>query len=92
MILSLTNIENLPREELLSIIDQLSKQNISLTLKVEELTQNVEEFSQIVEELTKKLAHYQHPKNSGNSSILPSKTQSKFERKKRYKARRTRRA
>lgn len=56
MILTIHNIENLPREELLSIIDQLSKQNIILALQVEELTRKVEE-------LTKKLKHYQHPKN-----------------------------
>lgn len=73
MILSIPNIENLPREELLLIIDQLSKQNIILTLKVEELIQNVEE-------LTKKLEHYQHPKNSSNSSIPPSKDENRPKR------------
>ena len=73
MILSLPNIENLPREELLLIIGQLSKQNIILTLKVEELIQNVEE-------LTKKLEHYQHPKNSSNSSIPPSRDENRPKR------------
>lgn len=73
MILSIPNIENLPREELLLIIEQLSKQNIALTLKVEELTQTVED-------LTKRLAHYQHPKNSGNSSIPPSKDENRPKR------------
>lgn len=66
MILQLPDIKNLPREELLSIIDQLSKQIIALTLNVEELT--------------KKLAHYQHPKNSGNSSIPPSKDENRPKR------------
>jgi len=73
MILSIPNIERLPREELIAIIYQLSKQNISLTLNVEELTRNVVE-------LTKKLAHYQHPKNSGNSSIPPSKDENRPKR------------
>ena len=73
MILTIPNIENLPREELLLIIDQLLKQNITLTLKVEELTQKVEE-------LTKKLAHYQLPKNSSNSSIPPSKDENRPKR------------
>lgn len=75
MILQIPNIVNLSREELLSIIDQLSKQNIALTLKVEELTQKVEE-------LTKELARYQHPKNSNNSSIPPSKDENRPKRNK----------
>lgn len=66
MILSLFNIENLPREELLSVIDHLSKQVIDLTITVEELT--------------KKLEHYQHPKNSSNSSIPPSKDENRPKR------------
>lgn len=73
MILTIPDIENLPREELLLIIDRLFKQNITLTLKVEELTQKVES-------LTKKLEHYQHPKNSGNSSIPPSKDENRPKR------------
>jgi len=66
MILQVPDIQNLPREELLLIIDQLSKQNITLTLKVEELT--------------KKLEHYQHPKNSRNSSLPPSKDENRPKR------------
>jgi transposase len=66
MMLSIPNIENLSREELLSIIDQLSKQINTLTLKVGELTQALE--------------LYQHPKNSGNSSIPPSKDENRPKR------------
>ena len=73
MKLQLPDIKNFPQEELLLIIDQLSKQNITLTLKVEELTQKVEE-------LTRKLEYYQHPKNSGNSSIPPSKDENRPKR------------
>ena len=63
MLVSQPNIENLPREELLVIIDQMSKQIIGLTRKVEELTQALE--------------RYQHPKNSSNSSIPPSKDENR---------------
>ncbi len=73
MILQIPDIKNLPREELLSIIKELSKQNIILTLQVKELTQNVEE-------LIKKLEHYEHPKNSSNSSIPPSKDENRPKR------------
>lgn len=73
MLLQIPNIQNLPRKELLLIIEQLIKQNIALTLQVETLTQKVEE-------LTNKLAYYHHPKNSGNSSIPPSKDENRPKR------------
>ena len=66
MMLPSPNIENLPREELLSIIGQQSKQISALTIKVAELTQALE--------------RYQHPKNSGNSSIPPSKDENRPKR------------
>lgn len=75
MLLQIPNIENLPRKELLAIIEQLTSQNIALALKVEELTQKVEE-------LTKALAYYQHPKNSNNSSVPPSKDENRPKRNK----------
>jgi len=74
MSLQIPNIENFSQKELLAIIEQLTSQNITLTLKHEELTNEILY-------LKERLSKYETPKNSSNSSIPPSKDENRAKRK-----------